>query len=77
MCGINGFTWPDEKLINLMNDKTRYRGPDDRGIFVDENVSLGNCRLTIIDLTEKGHQPMANENETMWIIYNGEVYNFC
>jgi asparagine synthase (glutamine-hydrolysing) len=73
MCGINGFTWSDKKLINLVNDKTHYRGPDDEGIFIDNNVSLGHRRLSIIDLSLVGHQPMANENEMMWIIYNGEA----
>ncbi len=76
MCGINGFTWPDKKLINLMNDKARFRGPDDEGVLVDSRVSLGHRRLSIIDLSSAGHQPMCNEDETIWIIYNGEIYNF-
>jgi asparagine synthase (glutamine-hydrolysing) len=76
MCGINGFTWLDETLIRAMNKTTCNRGPDDEGVFVDNNVSLGHRRLSIIDLSPAGHQPMCNENETMWIIYNGEVYNF-
>ncbi len=76
MCGINGFTWADETLIRAMNQVTCNRGPDDEGVFVDNNVSLGHRRLSIIDLSSAGHQPMCNENETMWIIYNGEVYNF-
>ena len=59
-----------------MNEKTRNRGPDDQGVFVDNSVSLGNCRLAIIDLSPQGHQPMPNEDNTLWIIYNGEVYNF-
>jgi asparagine synthase (glutamine-hydrolysing) len=76
MCGINGFSWVDETLIRVMNQTTCNRGPDDEGVFVDNNVSLGHRRLSIIDLSPAGHQPMCNENETMWIIYNGEVYNF-
>lgn len=76
MCGINGFTWKDENLISVMNWKTRNRGPDDEGVYVDESVSLGHCRLSIIDLSPRGHQPMPNEDETVWIVYNGEVYNF-
>ncbi|MFC1975125.1 asparagine synthase (glutamine-hydrolyzing), partial [Chloroflexota bacterium] len=76
MCGINGFTWQDGALIQAMNDVTKYRGPDDRGIYVDENISLGHTRLSIIDLSSDGHQPMSNEDDTIWITYNGEIYNF-
>ena len=76
MCGINGFSWADQKLINAMNQATCNRGPDDEGVFTDENVSLGHRRLSIIDLSPAGHQPMCNEDETFWIVYNGEVYNF-
>ncbi len=57
----------------------RHRGPDDYGTFVaavPEPVSLVNTRLAIIDLSEAGHQPMCNENGTMWIVYNGETYNY-
>lgn len=52
-----------------------HRGPDDEGRFVDEEFSLGHRRLSIIDL-DTGHQPIHNEDETLWIIYNGEVYNY-
>lgn len=76
MCGINGFTWPDVSLINHMNFITRYRGPDDSGVYVDNRISLGTVRLAIIDLSEDGHQPMTNEERNLWITYNGEVYNF-
>ncbi|MCZ7355876.1 MAG: asparagine synthase (glutamine-hydrolyzing) [Candidatus Methanoperedens sp.] len=76
MCGINGFNWKDTALIEDMNGVTKHRGPDDKGIYVDEKTSLGHVRLSIIDLSEKGHQPMSNEDETIWITYNGEVYNF-
>lgn len=76
MCGINGFSWKDEDLIKQMNRVTRYRGPDDTGIFTDDTVSLGHTRLAIIDLSERGHQPMSNEDKSIWIIYNGEIYNF-
>ena len=76
MCGINGFSWKDEALIKRMNSVTEHRGPDDAGFLTDENVSLGHSRLSIIDLSEKGHQPMSNEDLSLWIIYNGEVYNF-
>ncbi len=76
MCGINGFNWNDIYLIEEMNIATKHRGPDDKGIYVDEKISLGHVRLSIIDLSEKGHQPMSNEDETIWITYNGEIYNF-
>ena len=76
MCGINGFTWSDPDLLKKMNSVTKYRGPDDEGEFNDNNVSLGHTRLSIIDLSPKGHQPMCNEDETIWLTFNGEIYNF-
>ncbi len=76
MCGINGFTWRDERQIAAMNHATRNRGPDDVGVYVDDDVSLGHCRLAIIDLSAAGHQPMSNADGTIWCVYNGEVYNF-
>ncbi len=54
----------------------KHRGPDDHGVFTDECVSLGMARLAIIDLNPTGHQPMSNPEKTIWIVYNGEVYNF-
>ena len=76
MCGINGFTWSDRDLIQKMNAVTKNRGPDDEGEYVDNAVSLGHSRLSIIDLSQKGHQPMSNEDGTIWLTYNGEIYNF-
>ena len=76
MCGINGFNWNDEYIIEKMNSSLRHRGPDDEGIYVDEEVSLGHLRLSIIDLSENGHQPMSDRQDKFFIIYNGEVYNF-
>jgi asparagine synthase (glutamine-hydrolysing) len=76
MCGINGFNRRDEALIKEMNEVTKNRGPDDQGIWIDDLVSLGHNRLSIIDLSERGHQPMGNEDGTIWITYNGEIYNF-
>ena len=58
-----------------MQDVLRHRGPDDDGTYIDRNVGLGHRRLSIIDLTA-GHQPMTNEDESIWITYNGETYNF-
>src|SRR3954471_11391150 len=86
MCGIAGFvesrasTSPftlDESraLVHRMCDVIRHRGPDDEGIWVDEGVALGMRRLSIIDLST-GHQPIHNEDRTVWIVFNGEIYNF-
>ncbi len=78
MCGINGFSWSDEVLLRKMNNAIRHRGPDDEGVCVDDNVSLGHVRLAIIDLSPKGHQPMryTKDGREVWIVYNGEIYNF-
>ena len=82
MCGIVGFCNCSEKvdkaILTSMRDALTHRGPDDAGIYVDEdnNVGLGHRRLSILDLSSLGHQPMSNENGSIWITYNGEVYNF-
>lgn len=76
MCGISGFSWTDKNQIRDMNQVLKHRGPDDEGIYIDEAVSLGHVRLSIIDLSEKGHQPMSDTNKKFHIVYNGEVYNF-
>jgi len=64
------------KLIDRMTDSLAHRGPDDRGIWSDGLISLGSRRLSVIDLSSAGHMPMSNEDETVQIVYNGEVYNF-
>jgi len=74
MCGIAGFIGQDKEKIISMLDSINHRGPDDRGIFIDDNVTLGHVRLSILDLSENGHQPMEFDNLVM--VYNGEVYNF-
>jgi asparagine synthase (glutamine-hydrolysing) len=76
MCGINGFSFNNQSLIEKMNQRLRHRGPDQEGFFVGENISLGQTRLSIIDLSEKGKPPIFNEDESMVIIANGEIYNF-
>lgn len=76
MCGINGFSWEDISLITEMNQITKNRGPDDQGVYCDKLISLGHSRLSIIDLSDNGHQPMSNEDQSIWIVYNGEIYNF-
>ena len=76
MCGISGFNWNDSFLIKKMNDAQNHRGPDGNQTYVDDDVSLGHVRLSIIDLSNAGQQPMANENKNLWIVFNGEIYNF-
>lgn len=76
MCGINGFNFKDETLIQKMNQAVAHRGPDDAGFFVSNNVSLGHQRLSIIDLSSKGHQPMISEDGRFTIVFNGEIYNY-
>ena len=76
MCGINGFNWEDEGLLLQMNECIKHRGPDDEGVYVKNSVSLGHKRLSILDLSTKGHQPMFYDNENLVIIYNGEIYNY-
>ena len=76
MCGITGITANDKKLIKQMSDSIKHRGPDQKGIYTDRNISLGHQRLSIIDLSKKGRQPMCNEDSTVWITFNGEIYNY-
>lgn len=78
MCGINGFNWKDKGLIKAMNNSLKHRGPDGEGTYFGKGVSLGHRRLAIIDLSEKGKQPMSyfHKGRKVIIIYNGEVYNF-
>lgn len=76
MCGINGILGSDRELVKQMNKILHHRGPDQQGIFADSNVTLGSCRLAVIDLSPKGRMPMHNAKETLWIIQNGEIYNF-
>ncbi|MDD5085960.1 MAG: asparagine synthase (glutamine-hydrolyzing) [Candidatus Omnitrophica bacterium] len=76
MCGIFGFcNIEDSGLADRVCDVIRYRGPDDFGAHRFNNFFLGHLRLSIIDLAG-GHQPMSNEDNTVWIVYNGEIYNF-
>ncbi len=81
MCGINGIAYSrkskkqiDRRVLEKMRDVQFHRGPDDGGMFTDENVGLGHRRLSIVDVSH-GAQPMFNEDGSLVIIYNGEVYN--
>lgn len=76
MCGIAGFNFKDEALIKTMSGAISHRGPDGEGFYVDNNVSLGHKRLSIIDLSDAGRQPMSDADGRYWIIFNGEIYNF-
>jgi asparagine synthase (glutamine-hydrolysing) len=79
MCGICGMVGRvDPDLLAAMMSILAHRGPDDAGLYLspDGQVGLGNRRLAIIDLSPAGHMPMANRDETLWMTYNGEVYNF-
>ncbi|MGA2681837.1 MAG: asparagine synthase (glutamine-hydrolyzing) [Candidatus Bathyarchaeia archaeon] len=78
MCGINGFNFVDKHRAEVMNKAIKHRGPDDEGVFADENVTLGHVRLAIIDLSKAGHQPMVYEHngKSSIIVFNGEIYNF-
>ena len=77
MCGICGFYgFRDDTLIKRMMESLNHRGPDDHGFQSDESVTLGHTRLSIIDLSCQGKQPLSNEDGDIWISYNGEVYNY-
>jgi asparagine synthase (glutamine-hydrolysing) len=92
MCGITGAVWTDPRLgldepqLARMTDALRHRGPDDEGTYLAQHrlrppydaqpgIALGFRRLSIIDLAG-GHQPMSNEDESVWIVFNGEIYNY-
>ena len=81
MCGISGFVnsvldgREANAILRAMCQAIRHRGPDDDGYYVDDAAALGARRLSIIDVAG-GHQPISNEDETLWIVFNGEIYNF-
>jgi asparagine synthase (glutamine-hydrolysing) len=79
MCGILGFAgdWPHEDLqIRLSMDYIAHRGPDARGVFQEDEISLAHLRLSIIDLSDLANQPMKSHNGRYVMVYNGEIYNF-
>jgi asparagine synthase (glutamine-hydrolysing) len=80
MCGIVGvyspsLDLPEEQAFAAACTTLRHRGPDDQGVFRDDGVMLGHRRLAIIDLNS-GHQPIHNEDQRLWTVYNGEIYNY-
>ncbi len=82
MCGIVGaVNWADLACLQRMTDIQAHRGPDDSGVWTHRapdgsHVALGSRRLAILDLSSAGHMPMSNADGTVWIVYNGETYNF-
>ena len=82
MCGIAGIynyhsiNEPStERNVKNMLSLIRHRGPDESGVYLDQNIGIGNVRLSIIDLSS-GQQPMSDESGKYWIVYNGEIFNF-
>lgn len=81
MCGISGIyefaqaRTIERDVVHRMNESLRHRGPDDEGIFVGLGIGLGHRRLSIIDVAG-GHQPICNEDGTIWVLLNGEIYNY-
>ena len=75
MCGIAGFNFEDKDLVKKMCDSIWHRGPDDFGYYSDKFCTIGNRRLSIIDL-KNGKQPIHNEDKTIWVVFNGEIDNF-
>src|SRR5687768_12672325 len=83
MCGICGVVRangqaPDAETVRAMAHTMRHRGPDDEGVWrsPDGRVALGHRRLSIIDLSPAGHQPMTDQSGRLWISFNGEIYNY-
>ena len=82
MCGIFGsFNLDrnsplDSRIAQQMGEHLNHRGPDQEGLYQDHSICLGHRRLSIIDLSEAGRQPMPNEDKTLWIVFNGEIYNY-
>ena len=81
MCGIAGILdWTDPPsdsttIMTRMLSSLGHRGPDGKGIYVDDRITLGHSRLSIIDL-EGGFQPMSNEDQSLWLVCNGEIFNY-
>ena len=83
MCGIVGILNLNGEPIDPLafdrfTDSLAHRGPDGRGVYIDQDacIGLGHRRLAILDLSENGQQPMSYENNRYWIVFNGEIYNF-
>jgi asparagine synthase (glutamine-hydrolysing) len=79
MCGIAGYLLRNgvarEDVVRSMCGQIRHRGPDDEGVYIDDACGIGMRRLSIIDL-KTGHQPVSNEDGSVWVVFNGEIYNY-
>src|ERR1700723_3848706 len=79
MCGIAGYLLRNggarEDVVRTMCGQIRHRGPDDDGVYIDGGCGIGMRRLSIIDLST-GHQPISNEDGSVWVVFNGEIYNY-
>ncbi|MFV5689030.1 asparagine synthase (glutamine-hydrolyzing) [Flavobacterium sp. ZT3R25] len=82
MCGINGILHLqlqkkiDERILTKMRDSLEHRGPDDKGLFIENNIGFGHRRLSILDISSAGHQPFLSDDGRYVLVYNGEIYNF-
>ncbi len=76
MCGIVGFNFNNQNLVQRLSTLLAHRGPDRSHFYVDNSVSLAHRRLSIIDLSPRGTQPMCNENRSLWVVFNGEIFNY-
>nr|WP_314897133.1 asparagine synthase (glutamine-hydrolyzing) [uncultured Flavobacterium sp.] len=82
MCGINGILHlqsqkkVDERILTKMRDSLEHRGPDDKGLFIENNIGFGQRRLSILDVSLAGHQPFLSEDGRYILVYNGEIYNY-
>lgn len=82
MCGINGILHlqsqkkVDERILTKMRDSLEHRGPDDKGLFIENNIGLGHRRLSILDVSKAGHQPFLSDEGRYILVFNGEIYNF-
>ena len=82
MCGFVGWINVDRQkpvdadILQMMNNQIAHRGPDDAGYFLHENIGLAHRRLSIIDTSQRGHQPLFNEDGTVGVVFNGEIYNY-
>lgn len=82
MCGINGILHlqsqkkVDERILTKMRDSLEHRGPDDKGLFIENNIGFGHRRLSILDVSSAGHQPFLSEDGRYVMVFNGAIYNF-
>lgn len=79
MCGFVGFTNHidnSNRVLGEMMDKIKHRGPDSEGRYIDEDIAIGFHRLSIIDISASGDQPIYNEDKSMVLFFNGEIYNY-